>query len=110
MLKNLKIYSLISFATKFHKIIFHFQVGTVIHELLHATGFFHEQSRADRDDWVDIIWNNIEYGAADQFEKYSLRTMQYLGANYDYGSVMHYSPYAFSKYPYKYRTFTEVAA
>ncbi|CAD6185018.1 unnamed protein product [Caenorhabditis auriculariae] len=73
------------------------QKGIIIHELMHAVGFFHEQSRADRDDYVTINWSNVEAGLQDQFDKYSLNMIDHLGTNYDYGSVMHYAPTAFSK-------------
>lgn len=36
--------------------------GVVLHELMHALGFYHQQSAADRDDWVDIHWDNIKEG------------------------------------------------
>uniref|UniRef100_A0A914EE62 Metalloendopeptidase n=1 Tax=Acrobeloides nanus TaxID=290746 RepID=A0A914EE62_9BILA len=73
------------------------QKGIIIHELMHAVGFFHEQSRADRDDYVIIHWENVETGLQDQFDKYSLSMIDHLGTKYDYGSVMHYAPTAFSK-------------
>uniref|UniRef100_A0A914N6R2 Metalloendopeptidase n=1 Tax=Meloidogyne incognita TaxID=6306 RepID=A0A914N6R2_MELIC len=72
-------------------------IGIVIHELMHSVGFFHEQSRTDRDDYVNILWDNIDPTLRDQFDKYSQNMIDYLGAKYDYSSVMHYGPLAFSK-------------
>lgn len=36
--------------------------GRAMHELLHAAGIFHEQSRADRDFFVNVLWDNIIKG------------------------------------------------
>ena len=44
--------------------------GTVIHEIGHAIGFWHEQSRRDRDRYVKILQNNILPGQEEQFSKY----------------------------------------
>jgi hypothetical protein len=68
-------------------------VGGVAHEILHAAGFEHEQARADRDAWITIVWDEILPDFHHAFEKRSGRD---LGA-YDYASLMHYGPTAFSK-------------
>ncbi|XP_054627121.1 hatching enzyme 1.2-like [Dunckerocampus dactyliophorus] len=65
----------------------------VQHEVLHALGFHHEHVRSDRDDHVEINFDNIQPGVERNFE---LSPTNNLGTPYDFQSVMHYSPYAFS--------------
>lgn len=98
--------------------------GRAIHELMHALGIFHEQSRADRDRFVKIIWDNIIPGRfwwtwkrrlplvlpdpykcvsvspllsafKSNFEKQSLKNTTY-SFEYDYNSIMHYGKNYFS--------------
>lgn len=73
------------------------QKGTVAHEIAHALGFYHEQSRPDRDDYVVIKWENIRAGVESNFQKYTRSQIDSLGTPYDYDSVMHYGEKAFSK-------------
>ncbi|XP_012686985.2 meprin A subunit beta [Clupea harengus] len=72
------------------------RLGTVEHEFLHALGFWHEQSRSDRDDYVNIVWNEITPGKEHNFNKYDDTVSSTLGVPYDYGSVMHYSKTSFN--------------
>lgn len=71
--------------------------GTAVHEIVHALGFWHEQSRPDRDQYITINWANIQSGQEDSFKRHSSSKINSLGAPYDYGSVMHYQAYAFTK-------------
>ncbi|KAL4711841.1 hypothetical protein ACJJTC_006010 [Scirpophaga incertulas] len=71
--------------------------GTVLHELLHAVGFMHEQSRPERDDFVKVVYSNIKPGSETNFRKADRANTNDFGVSYDYNSVMHYSEYAFSK-------------
>ncbi|XP_028393835.1 LOW QUALITY PROTEIN: meprin A subunit beta-like [Dendronephthya gigantea] len=70
-------------------------VGTIAHEIGHAVGFWHEQSRPDRDEHVEILWHNIPDNRKHNFNKYNRSQIDSLGSEYDYMSVMHYSSTAF---------------
>ncbi|EDV99284.1 seminal metalloprotease 1 [Drosophila grimshawi] len=74
-----------------------FRLGTIVHEFLHALGFYHQQSTWNRDDYVRIVMENIQEGTEHNFDKYDKETVDNYGQEYDYGSVMHYQPTAFSK-------------
>lgn len=68
--------------------------GAIVHEICHAVGLFHEQSRADRDNYVTINWDNIEPTQRQNFDKH-VSTGIDIGS-YDYHSIMHYPSWAFS--------------
>lgn len=71
--------------------------GSTVHEIAHAAGLWHEQSRVDRDNYITINEDNIEDGRESNFQTYAER-----GRNgedfsyYDYGSIMHYPATAFN--------------
>ncbi|UJR10667.1 hypothetical protein I4U23_014862 [Adineta vaga] len=69
----------------------------VIHELLHAVGFAHEQTRPDRDNHVTINYNNIQSGTESNFQRYLTTDVSTLNKVYDITSIMHYKWNAFSK-------------
>ncbi|XP_050095263.1 hatching enzyme 1.2-like [Anopheles aquasalis] len=75
-------------------------VGTPVHEMMHALGFFHEVSRPDRDEFVTLNTTNLRPEYQDpafieiNFGKLDASIVTTYGAPYNYGSVMHYSRFA----------------
>lgn len=72
----------------------------VIHELMHALGFVHEQSRPDRDQHIEVLWDNIEAKYRTQYEIVPDVLMEAArGTAFDAHSVMMYRPDTFAARP-----------
>lgn len=71
--------------------------GIVVHEIGHTVGFWHEHTRPDRADFVNIFRENIKKGEEHNFLKLSSAEINSLNEPYDYASIMHYGKYTFAK-------------
>lgn len=67
-------------------------IPIIMHEIMHSLSIKHEQSRSDRDNFVEIVGSNIKSNKSHNFSKTSGPTY----GNYDFESVMHYGNCAFS--------------
>jgi Astacin (Peptidase family M12A)/FG-GAP repeat len=61
---------------------------TVKHEMLHAAGLWHEQSRNDRNEFIQLFWENIEDGQGNG--DYEIKSESADLGPYDFASLMHY--------------------
>ncbi|PTL78647.1 M12 family metallopeptidase [Vitiosangium sp. GDMCC 1.1324] len=68
--------------------------GTAVHELMHSLGFYHEQSRPDRDQYITVNFQNVGQGMTSQFDICQDCTTQDIP--YEYASIMHYGAQAFT--------------
>ncbi len=69
--------------------------GTILHELCHVLGMWHEHSRADRDTYVKVYANRI---MPDKLHNFNIEPLQQMVGGYDYQSIMHYDKHAFAKH------------
>jgi hypothetical protein len=70
-------------------------VGTILHEMGHVIGLWHEQSRPDRNTFVSVNYGDAIKGSWSNFEQFADNVQ--LLTPYDYASVMQYPPYSFSR-------------
>jgi uncharacterized protein (TIGR03437 family) len=68
---------------------------TAIHEMGHAIGFEHEQTRANRDYYVHVRYENIDKNAWGEYDQNIGEQIDLLP--YEYGSIMHYGAFDFQR-------------
>jgi hypothetical protein len=68
---------------------------TLLHEMGHTIGLYHEQSRPDRDTYINIFYENVIKGSRAEFDQIMDNSQS--SGGYDYRSVMHYGPFGFGR-------------
>ena len=63
---------------------------TILHELGHVIGFYHEHSRPDRDEHIEVKYDNVIPAFRSEFDGFETGTTNLLGYGYDHASIMHY--------------------
>lgn len=69
-------------------------VGSIIHELGHTVGLWHEHCRHDRDNFVTVLLKKIDSDSRSQFTIDMIDdkpTPTFDIGDYDFGSIMHYA-------------------
>lgn len=70
-------------------------VGTLLHEMGHTIGLWHEQSRTDRNNFVNFLYNNVDKPQAANFSQLTLDEVD--SGLYNYASIMQYPAFEFSR-------------
>jgi hypothetical protein len=71
-------------------------LSTILHEMGHTIGLWHEQSRPDRDTYISVNYNNLIKGSISNFNQI-YDNAQTFGTLYDYASIMEYPAFSFSR-------------
>lgn len=74
--------------------LFNYDQGTIVHEICHALGMFHEQCRANRDNYVRVHYENMDSRHQHNFRKETRN--YYMIGGFDFNSIMLYDSFAFS--------------
>ena len=69
-------------------------IGFLAHEIYHALGVVHTQTRPDRDSYITVNFNSISSNGASQYARCD--QCKNLGTSYDCMSIMHYRDTFFS--------------
>uniref|UniRef100_A0A0N5A2X6 Metalloendopeptidase n=1 Tax=Parastrongyloides trichosuri TaxID=131310 RepID=A0A0N5A2X6_PARTI len=64
---------------------------SIQHETMHALGVRHEMSRPDRDEYIEVLSQNIFPFVMNNFKSDPVDKAETYGFKYDFGSIMHYS-------------------
>jgi uncharacterized pyridoxal phosphate-containing UPF0001 family protein len=70
-------------------------LATILHEMGHEIGLYHEQSRSDRDTYVSVNYNNLILASRGNFDVIQANIQNL--TLFDYASVMEYPPFSFSR-------------
>lgn len=67
---------------------------TIQHELMHAFGISHEQNRPDRDEFITLLWQNVQPSVRFNYSKVSIGGASHYLNYYDFDSIMHYGSHS----------------
>jgi hypothetical protein len=71
-------------------------VATILHEMGHTVGLWHEQSRPDGNTYVSVNYSNLIKGSIGNFNQI-YDNAQTFGTYFDYASIMEYPAFSFSR-------------